>query len=100
MRGPALFVSIGNRKVSEHALNDRVRNILNLVNKVAPLGIEPDAEEKVQDTPEVRQLMRELAVAGLTLLKNESQVLPFDKTKTVSDHPSLGIPQAFSRTGG
>lgn len=35
MRGPNLFVSVGNRKVSEHTLNERVRNLLNLVNRAS-----------------------------------------------------------------
>ncbi|KAK7919938.1 hypothetical protein PG985_007960 [Apiospora marii] len=85
MRGPNLLVSMGNRKVSQHALNDRVRQLLRLANRVAPVGFRDDApEEAVHDTPETRALLRELAVAGIVLLKNDNAVLPLDKTKSVA----------------
>jgi len=83
MRGPNLFVSVGNRKVSEHTLNDRIRNLLNLANRVAPLGFVEDAPENTIDTPETERQLRDLAAAGIVLLKNESNVLPLDKSKSV-----------------
>ncbi|KAK8093377.1 hypothetical protein PG997_000062 [Apiospora hydei] len=84
MRGQNLLVSLGNRKVSQHALNDRVRNLLTLANKVAPLASEGNASEDVNNTSEARALMRELAVAGIVLLKNDDSVLPLDKSKSVA----------------
>lgn len=85
------MVSVGNRKVSEHTLNERVRNLLRLINKVSPLGIDPDAPEKVMDTPETRQIMRQLAISGLTLLKNDRQVLPLNRCKSVRKETSFGV---------
>ncbi|KAK8005894.1 hypothetical protein PG991_012191 [Apiospora marii] len=86
MRGPNLLVSMGNRKVSQHALNDRVRQLLRLANRVAPVGFRDDdvPEEAVNDAPETRALLRELAVAGIVLLKNDGAVLPLNKDKSVA----------------
>lgn len=83
MRGPNAVVSVGNRKVSEHTINERVRNLLNLANRVAPLGLN-DAPEGTIDTPETAQTLRQVARAGIVLLKNDNQVLPLDKSKSVS----------------
>jgi len=50
-RGELIGLSVSSRKVSQNVLNERVRNVLKLVEKVKHLGIPEDAEEKTIDTP-------------------------------------------------
>ncbi len=71
-------------KLSPWDIDNRAREVLKLINKVQPLGIPENAEEKTLDTPETAQTLREIAAASIVLLKNESNVLPFNKEKTVS----------------
>ncbi|KAH7024379.1 beta-glucosidase [Microdochium trichocladiopsis] len=83
-RGPNIMVAVGSRKISEHTIDDRIRNLFNLINRVAPLGFPENIEEKTIDTPEIRQTLRDLANAGVVLLKNENNVLPLKKDKTIA----------------
>lgn len=76
-RGATLHRALTAQKVFEHDLDNRVRNILELVNHVQPSGVPEDAEEGGVDTPELRALLREAAAAGVVLLKNENSLLPF-----------------------
>lgn len=80
----ALLVSLGNRKVSQHAIDARVRNLLHLANRVAPVGFHDDMPEAVNDQADTRVFLRELAVAGIVLLKNDHTVLPLDKSRSVA----------------
>lgn len=79
-RGELLRRSIMSRKLMEKTIDERVRNVLNLVNKARPA-----LEEQVQadktlygDTPEKRELCREVARSSIVLLKNEDNILPLD----------------------
>ncbi|KXJ87223.1 beta-glucosidase [Microdochium bolleyi] len=83
-RGPNIMVAVGSRKISEHTIDERIRNLLNLINRVSPLGFVESAPESTIDTPEIRQTLRDLSNAGVVLLKNENNILPFNKTKTVA----------------
>lgn len=78
------MVQVGSRKISEHVIDDRVRNLLNLINRVSGLGFEENAPENTIDTPEIRKTLLDLANEGVVLLKNKGNVLPFEKDKTVS----------------
>ncbi|KAH7380592.1 beta-glucosidase [Pyrenochaeta sp. MPI-SDFR-AT-0127] len=85
VRGPNITVSLGNRKIAEHEVDDRVRNLLNLVNRVAPLNIEEHATEGQLEQPaEVAPQLRKLAADSIVLLKNEHSVLPLDKSKSIA----------------
>lgn len=85
VRGPNITVSLGNRKLAEHEVDACIRNLLNLVNRVAPLGIEENAPEGQLEKPEeVAPQLRKLAADSIVLLKNERNVLPLDKTKSIA----------------
>jgi beta-glucosidase len=84
MRGEMVTYALGAKKVSERTIDERVRNVLGLVNRVQGAGVQPYAVEGTNDTPETRAKLREVAAEAIVLLKNDNNILPFDKTKTVS----------------
>ncbi|KAK7408886.1 hypothetical protein QQX98_008947 [Neonectria punicea] len=76
-RAKLLHWAVMCRKVKERTIDDRVRNLLNLVNKVRPaLAHVPDGQEG--DTPEKRQICRRVASESIVLLKNTKSILPLD----------------------
>ncbi|KAL0941932.1 beta-glucosidase j [Colletotrichum truncatum] len=101
MPGPArwrsqlLMWAILCRKVKESTIDKRVRNVLNLINKVHPaLEHQPDAENQ-GDTEEKRQLCRQVAGDSIVLLKNERSILPLDtrsKKKFGLIGPAVRVP--------
>ncbi|KAJ5966584.1 hypothetical protein N7481_013298 [Penicillium waksmanii] len=82
-RGEALAHAVSSNKVAQFKLDERVRNILNLVNWVEPLGIPEGAQEKALNRPEDQALMRRAAAESVVLLKNENDVLPLKKDSSV-----------------
>ncbi|KAJ5266639.1 hypothetical protein N7478_009447 [Penicillium angulare] len=78
-RGEALAHAVSSNKVAQFKLDERVRNILNLVNWVEPLGIPEGASEKALNRPEDKALMRRAAAESVVLLKNEGASLPLKK---------------------
>ncbi|KAJ5795033.1 hypothetical protein N7457_001632 [Penicillium paradoxum] len=78
-RGEALAHAVNSNKVAQYVLDERVRNILNLVNWVEPLGIPEGASEISLNRPEDQALMRRAAAESIVLMKNEDGILPFKK---------------------
>ncbi|KAL4925389.1 beta-glucosidase H [Aspergillus undulatus] len=83
-RGDALAHAVSSNKVHEFILDERVRNVLNLVNWVEPLGIPENAEEKVLNRPEDQALLRRVAAESVVLMKNDNNILPFKKEKSIA----------------
>ncbi|KAL4957507.1 glycoside hydrolase superfamily [Aspergillus filifer] len=83
-RGDALAHAVSSNKVHEFILDERVRNVLNLVNWVEPLGIPEHAEEKVLNRPEDQALLRRVAAESVVLMKNDDNILPFKKDKPIA----------------
>ncbi|KAI9371250.1 glycosyl hydrolase family 3 N terminal domain-containing protein [Aspergillus egyptiacus] len=83
-RGDALAHAVSSKKVNEFVLDERVRNVLNLVNYVEPLGIPEHAEEKMLNRPEDQALLRRAAAESIVLMKNEDNILPFSKEKSIA----------------
>lgn len=77
-------LSVNTGKVSMHALNQRVRAILNTVDRVAPLNLSANITEGTVDTPETSLKLRQVASSGIVLLKNDRNLLPLDKQKTTA----------------
>lgn len=71
-------------KVGEHVLDERVRNVLKTISKAAKSGIKEDQEEAQRNTPEDKALMRHTAAESIVLLKNEGNILPLKKDKTIA----------------
>ncbi|PMD44931.1 glycoside hydrolase family 3 protein [Hyaloscypha variabilis F] len=80
-RGEMLLQAVGINKVPQHVLDERVRNVLNLVNRCAAAKIPEYAEEKTADTPETAALLRKIGGESIVLMKNEDNVLPLKKNK-------------------
>ncbi|PGH11907.1 hypothetical protein AJ79_04599 [Helicocarpus griseus UAMH5409] len=83
-RGGALQHAAANHKVAPHVLDERVRNVLNLVNLTSKSGIPENAEEKELNRPQDQALLRRAAAESIVLMKNENNVLPFDKNKSIA----------------
>ncbi|KAH8796458.1 glycoside hydrolase superfamily [Hyaloscypha finlandica] len=80
-RGEMLTQAVGVNKVPQHVLDERVRNVLNLVNRCAAANIPEHAEEKTADTPETAALLRKIGGESIVLMKNEDNILPLKKDK-------------------
>ncbi|KAH6682927.1 glycoside hydrolase superfamily [Halenospora varia] len=80
-RGDALIQAVGVGKVHQHILDERVRNVLNLIDRVAAAKVPEDAQEKTADTPETAALLRKIGSESIVLMKNEDKILPLSKEK-------------------
>ncbi|KAI6762252.1 hypothetical protein HG531_002805 [Fusarium graminearum] len=83
-RGTVLSHAIMSNKVNEQQLDDRVRNVLNLVNYSLASGLPENAPEKRLNRPEDEALLRRAASESIVLLKNNDNVLPFAKFKNTA----------------
>lgn len=90
MPGPSRFRStilghaVSSNKVSTRTLNARAKQMLKLVDSCLKSEIPERAIEREENTPETSALLRELASNSIVLLKNDKQVLPMSKSKSVS----------------
>ncbi|KAF2814559.1 putative beta-glucosidase [Mytilinidion resinicola] len=84
LRGKQLMIAINGQKLSTHEVDKSVRNVLNLVNLGIASGVPENAPEGKLDTPETAALLRRVAESSIVLLKNENNVLPFSKDKTIA----------------
>ncbi|KAJ0383589.1 hypothetical protein COL922a_010206 [Colletotrichum nupharicola] len=77
-RGELLMWAVLCRKVKEATINERVRSLLNLINKVQP-ALNHRRDERTQgDTEDKRRVCRKVASDSIVLLKNERSVLPLN----------------------
>lgn len=83
-RGPALSHAVVANKVNISELDDRVRAVLNLVNRASRSDVPENASEHRLDRTQDRQLLRRVASESIVLLKNEENVLPFRKAKRIA----------------
>lgn len=84
IRGKLITQALGCRKLLPIELDYCVRNVLSLIKKVMPLGIPENAPEGTVNTKETSQTLRKLAGDSIVLLKNENDILPLKKNKTVA----------------
>lgn len=89
-RGQILAHALLSKKVTQHTLDKRVREVLELVNRACETGIPENAPERGRDTPETAELLLKIACESIVLLKNKNNVLPFRKDKGVSSHFTNG----------
>lgn len=83
-RGEMLVQAVGVGKVPQHVLDERARNVLNLVNRCAAAKIPEYAEERTANTPETAAFLRKIAAESIVLMKNEGDILPLNKDKKAS----------------
>ena len=91
-RGSVLSHALLAKKVHPHILDDRVREVLKFVKKAIATGITENAEEKTGDYPETANLLRTIAADSIVLMKNERDILPLSKEKSVSNPPAWSTP--------
>ncbi|ONH64904.1 putative beta-glucosidase I [Cyberlindnera fabianii] len=82
-RGAALNHALFSKTVTDEKLDERVRNVLNLVKSVENSGVPENAPEKQRNTPEDQAFLRIAAAESVVLLKNDNKVLPLDPQKKV-----------------
>lgn len=68
-------------KVKETTIDDRVRQVLSLVNLTAKSQIPENAPERQRNLPEDKALLRRAAAESIVLLKNEGDILPLSPSK-------------------
>ena len=83
-RGEALTHAVSANKVKMSQLNDRVRNVLNLINTTSKSGVPEGGPEARLNRSEDQALLRKVASDSIVLLKNEENVLPFNKDKRIA----------------
>lgn len=82
-RGDVLAHAVSSNKVAEFVLDERVRNILSLINYLDPLGIPEGAPEKSLNRAQDQALLRRAAAESVVLLKNQDNILPLKKDKPI-----------------
>lgn len=75
-RGKILSWAVESRKVSRKTIDDSVRRVLGLVNRVGPVL---SSEKFNNNTEEARALVRQVSDESIVLLKNKANVLPLAK---------------------
>lgn len=79
--GDALVKAVQEGKVPEEAIDDKVRRLLRVAARTGALADGPEAAKPpVFTEDEIRALLRQAAAAGFVLARNESDLLPLDRT--------------------
>ncbi|KAL1634406.1 beta-glucosidase [Diplodia intermedia] len=84
VRGKQTLIDHSVRKIADQTIDARVRNVLRLINAVDPLGIPENAPETTIDTPETAAALRRVGAASIVLMKNDNDVLPFRKDRSLA----------------
>lgn len=80
-RGKLVEMSLFHNLVHEEDLDARVKEVLKIVQLSQTTGIPEKAEEGIKDDDETRDILLQSAREGITLLKNENNILPLSKKK-------------------
>jgi beta-glucosidase len=99
MHPDTLIKAIENGKISESIIDDKVRRILMLYERFGYLDNPDISKDYKLDGAFVRHTALEAARGGITLLKNDNQLLPLDKTKPCK-LAVIGINAEPAVTGG
>ncbi|MFE2375308.1 glycoside hydrolase family 3 C-terminal domain-containing protein [Streptomyces sp. NPDC059398] len=76
--GDALLAAVRSGAVAQSAVDDKVRRLLRLADRVGALGTPAPVWRPVVPDAERRALLRRAAAAGMVLVRNAGQVLPLD----------------------
>lgn len=77
--GPKLAKAVQAGEVPEAVLDDMARRILRVMARTGALDAREEPEERAEDRPAHRALIRETACSAAVLLKNERGVLPLHR---------------------
>ncbi|TGO25965.1 hypothetical protein BPAE_0069g00370 [Botrytis paeoniae] len=81
-RGEKAIEAIKNGELSREAVEKAAANVLYLVERTKGSDMTPEAPEAEDNREETRDLIRQAGVEGLTLLKNENNILPIKSSQT------------------
>jgi len=76
----ALIAAVRNGEVSEFVIDQKVKNILYVMEKIHAIGSEPQAKGTL-NTPEHLQVAYDVAAESVVLLKNDNNALPLKSSK-------------------
>ncbi|GAA6022460.1 hypothetical protein JCM10207_004401 [Rhodosporidiobolus poonsookiae] len=80
LRGASVSRALAAGKISEEDIDDRIRNLLELVNFAIDSNIPFYGGEHRVDPPGLRSLLREAASNSVVVLKNDKHLLPFSES--------------------
>lgn len=98
-RGDKLRKAVENGEVHPDVIDQRVRNLLLLMERVGALNEVPDYEERSEEIPHHRPLARRAAAESMVLVKNEGNVLPL-KPDAANKLAIIGPNAKFSQIQG
>lgn len=75
----AVTAAVKKGEVTEQVINERAKNVLSLIEKVGGFQNPEIPPEKSVVDPAHSKLIRDVAAQGITLLKNEGNILPLKK---------------------
>jgi len=81
-RGKEALRAVENGTLSREAVELAAANVLYLVERTKGGDLSAETAEREDDREETRQLIRDAGAEGLTLLKNEGQILPIKPSET------------------
>jgi beta-glucosidase len=84
--GDALVAAVRSGEVDEAVIDDHLRRLLVLAERVGALGEPRTYPERLPapDGPERKEQLTRLAARGITVLKNEQRALPLDRRQSVA----------------
>jgi beta-glucosidase len=84
--GDALVRAVTTGEVAESVIDDHVRRLLRLADRIGALGTERDypADLPAPDGPERKEQLRRLAAEGITVLANRDETLPLRRGQSVA----------------
>ncbi|KAG7692037.1 hypothetical protein KL950_004369 [Ogataea haglerorum] len=80
----ALIHAVVCREIDNGAVDQQVREVLNLVKHFVDTGAAFGDAKISNDVPETRRLLRRIATESIVLLKNDKNLLPLKKSETVA----------------
>ena len=83
-RGKAALAAISKGHLSASDVEKSVTNVVRLIERTKGLNGSMEESEKSIDNPYTRDLIREAGIEGITLLKNESNLLPITNANTIA----------------
>ncbi|GME48794.1 Periplasmic beta-glucosidase precursor [Neofusicoccum parvum] len=83
-RGERAIRAVEKGELSAEDVERAAGDVLYLVQRTKGFNDTPEPEERANDNPEIRQVIRQAGAEGLTLLKNERGLLPITSAKKIA----------------
>lgn len=83
-RGPRVVKAVESGHISRNDVERAASNVLHLIERTKGLDGPPETPERANDNLATRSMIRQAGVEGLTLLKNEGNVLPINNARKIA----------------